>query len=339
MTIPSVLYVTEDGIRLGQWINNQRGFYHRGILSSERIALLEAIPGWVWNVFDSQFEKGCETLQQYVEREGDALVPASYVTEDGVKLGSWVSGQRDDYQKGILSPERIALLEVIPGWTWKPRDEQFEKGFVILQKYVQREGHAIASRKTYVVDGFKLGQWVSNQRAFYRRGILSSDRIERLESIPGWVWNVLDSQFERGFAALKQYAAEFGTARVPPSYVTEDGFRLGGWVNKQRSHYGKIIPERIALLEAIPAWTWGVRDSVFEVNCMALKQYVEREGDALVPASYVTEDGIHLGGWVNKQRTAYQKGERKISPERIARLEAISGWVWNTGRYRKKTAT
>ena len=69
------------------------------------------------------------------------------------------------------------------------------------------------------------------------------------------VWDPLAEDFARGLAELTAYHAEHGHARVPDSYRTLSGYRLGGWVSKQRAAYNasprNITPERIADLEAL----------------------------------------------------------------------------------------
>ena len=58
-----------------------------------------------------------------------------------------------------------------------------------------------------------------------------------------------------------------------------------------------------------------------------LEQYVAAEhGHARVPDAYRTPDGDQLGVWVSTQRQKYASGD--LSPERITRLEAVDGWVW-----------
>ena len=53
---------------------------------------------------------------------------------------------------------------------------------------------------------------------------------------------------------------------VPNDYVDKDGFKLGLWVANRRKDYkvGRITPERVEALEAIPGWTWSLKDDAWE---------------------------------------------------------------------------
>lgn len=58
---------------------------------------------------------------------------------------------------------------------------------------------------------------------------------------------------------------------------------------------------------------------------VSAQQYYESFGNLEVPAKYVTPDGIKLGMWIRKQRTAYKNED--ISADRIEKLESI-GMIW-----------
>ena len=65
----------------------------------------------------------------------------------------------------------------------------FETGVDHLRRYVAVHGTSNA-RQRDVIDGFKIGQWVANRRADHRRGQLSAERIDLLEStFPDWQWS------------------------------------------------------------------------------------------------------------------------------------------------------
>ena len=68
----------------------------------------------------------------------------------------------------------------------------------------------------------------------------------------------------------------------------EGDFRLGAWVTLQRfvRNEGKLSPERIERLEALPGWSWDQRSDRWEERLGHLTAFVEREGHARVPDEY-----------------------------------------------------
>ena len=113
-------------------------------------------------------------LQRYAAREGTALVPAAHI-EDAGPLGNWVSTQRQFRRTGRLSEGRGNRLEGLPGWSWAPIDEDWEKAFTALTRLLD-EGHRRFGQR-YEADGIKLGRWINHQRNFYAKGYLPADRI------------------------------------------------------------------------------------------------------------------------------------------------------------------
>lgn len=67
-----------------------------------------------------------------------------------------------------------------------------------------------------------------------------------------------DERFQRGVAALTEYARAHGSAEVPAGYTDADGFPLGAWVAEQRL---RRLEDRLELvhcsaLEQVPGWCW-----------------------------------------------------------------------------------
>jgi hypothetical protein len=112
-------------------------------------------------------------------------------------------------------------------------------------------------------DGAKLGQWVGRQRASQRTGVLSADRVARLEAL-GFVWGRdLEAAWTRNLGRLAAYKAMHGTCDVPQNHVVlPDGAKLGSWVDTQRAsrRTGKLSADRVARLDALD-FNWLVRKS------------------------------------------------------------------------------
>jgi superfamily II DNA or RNA helicase len=328
--VPSA-YV-EDGYRLGSWVSNQRGLYAQGRLDPEYTARLAAVSGWAWDAQEAKWHDGFANLLAFVEREGHARVPQGR-TENGFKLGTWVSGQRQSFSVGKLDPERQSLLSALPGWLWDPRSAAWDEGVNHLLKFVEREGHARVPHG-HLEHEYRLGSWVIKQRQFYRAGKLDARREALLVALPGWVWSVQEAAWEEGFAHLLTFLRREGHARVPWGHV-EDGFKLFKWVRGQRQSHARraVDPKRAARLSALPGWTWDPREVAWDEGFAHLRSFVEREGHARVPSSHV-EDAFPLGTWVGNQRAAFlgrreRLGRKRLDPERQKQLEALPGWAWN----------
>ena len=132
-------YVTESGVRLGDWVENQRAYYLKGELSDDKIRRLEAI-GMLWEGRnDRQWLKSYEAAARYFQQYGDLNVPYQYVSPEGIRLGYWVVRQRAAYKRRFsiekktnrkpLSYERKRLLDAI-GMNWHEveRSEQLHAG-------------------------------------------------------------------------------------------------------------------------------------------------------------------------------------------------------------------
>jgi superfamily II DNA or RNA helicase len=316
-----------DGLALGQWVSHQRVKYREARLSNEHVARLETVPGWSWSPLVESWEESFARLEQFVEKEGHAVVPRS-PTFDDFRLGAWVSTQRRNCKLGILDADRIERLKALPGWSWDAKNEGWERNFSYLERFVEQEGHARVP-SDYELAGFQVGGWVVGQRRAYLKGRLPSDRIERLKALPGWIWASNDSVWEDGFAHLQRFVKRMNHARVPQGSSFDD-YPLGGWVATQRRAYrrGQLLPNRIERLKAVPGWTWAPHDSAWEDGFAHLQRFVKRMNHAQVPRKHREEDGYPLGSWVHNRRYSYRTGA--LSADKIASLDTIPGWSWQS---------
>lgn len=128
-----------------------------------------------------------------------------------------------------------------------------------------------------------------------------------------------------GLAAATEYHAEHGNLRVPPTYVTPGGMKLGIWVINQRDRkrQGTLTDAQLAALDALNM-TWDAVDAARDEWLTRARAYRKQHGDLRVPVKYVSPDGAKLGTWICTQRD--RKGN--LTPEQIAELDAL-GMIWD----------
>jgi len=110
------------------------------------------------------------TLTYFVQLEGcSPNTPHNYKTPEGYMLNSWQRGQRQNYKKNKLTPDRIKRLEAI-GFTWDILEDQFEKGFQETLLYKERTGKPNAPSPYKTTEGYRLGAWQAAKRNMYKKG-------------------------------------------------------------------------------------------------------------------------------------------------------------------------
>ena len=232
-------------IKLGKWVQHQRRFKKQGELPAERIKRLNSL-GFNWDPFSAQWEEAFIELKNYWRKNGNCLVHIDYEVGD-IKLGNWVSVQREHRKRKKLNDERIMQLDELE-FSWDPRTAQWDEGFAALKNFSLREGHCDVTEK-FVEDGVKLGRWVIMQRR--RKDRLTPDRISRLNSI-GFIWDPIAERWNSDFLVLKKFASREGHCKVPKKH-SEDGVKIGAWTDRQRQEHnkGKLSQERKKLLDSL----------------------------------------------------------------------------------------
>ena len=353
----------EKGYKLGFWISKQRINYKNGTLSEDRIEKLEEIGMIFENVYKDTWNMMYKLAKKYYEHYDNLKIPKMFKTingyeidEKGYNLGVWIATQKTNYNKSILSEDKIEKLEEIGMIFKKVNDNTWNMMYKLAKKYYEHYGDLKISRsfKTingYEIDknGYNLGFWISNQRVKYKNDTLSEDRIKQLEKIDMIfgigkqdVWNIM-------YDLAKKYYEHHGNLKISHSFKTingyetdEKGYKLGFWISKQRINYknGTLSEDRIEKLEEIGMIFENVYKDTWNMMYKLAKKYYEHYDNLKIPKMFKTingyeidEEGYNLGAWINTQRFSYKKGT--LFEDRIEKLEEI-GMMWNI---RKDTDT
>lgn len=317
-------YVTENGVRLGIWYRSVKAQYRSGLLSEERIKLLEAI-GMKWtSVKVRTWMRFFDLAKEYYLENGDLNVSVTYKTEDGIALGVWISTQRYSYSQGKLSPEYISMLKSI-GMSWHRDKSRWETGFCYAVEFKNEFGHLNVAADYVAGDGFALGAWISNQRRKYKSAKLTELQITRLEEL-GLIWDPTEAMWAFSYERARAYYLEHGNLTVSSQYVTDDGFKLGAWISNQRTKYknSKLEDSRISMLEDI-GMCWSLNTEKWMIGFEHAKAYFKEFGNLHISQSYVSPDGYELGIWIYSQKKAL-KNER-LDADKL-RLLLIIGIDW-----------
>ena len=305
----------KSNLQLGVWCTKQRAMRTKGKLSDDKIARLLSI-GFDFDPFTAQWEAMYLALAAYKEEHGSCDVPRQY--KPNPQLARWCHKQRTSNNRGALSEERIERMETL-GFDFDPKTTAWEEKFQELVEFKAEHRHCDVPR------GYPpnphLATWCSNQRTLNKKGVLSEERIERMETL-GFDFDPKTTAWEEKFQELLAYRDEFGHCNVPQSYVANPP--LGMWCSTQRTHKNKgaLTEDRIARLAAI-GFQFDPHTAAWDEKFQELLAYRDEFGHCNVPQSYVANPP--LGKWCSAQRNSKKKG--KLNEDQIERLELI-GFKW-----------
>jgi hypothetical protein len=224
---------------LYSWQMTQRATYQQGKLSPDRTKLLNEIPSWIWDAGKDWQEGYQRTLRRH-EETGNCHDPRD----------RWQLIQKNLYNKGELSPDRVKLLNEIPSWSWNKTEAAWQKNY---QRTLRRHEETGDCYEPHDGD-FPFHNWQLTQRQRYKQGKLCPKRIKLLSEIPSWIWSALEAAWQEGYQKTLRRHEETGDC-----YESSSGdIKLWNWQRAQRDNYnsGTLSPDRIKLLNDIPSWRW-----------------------------------------------------------------------------------
>lgn len=348
-------FVTECGVKLGQWLCNQKTFMQTGRMDRDREAALRKM-GIHPTSNGAKFETGLSWFQDFVKKNGHCKVPSD---AEHHKLRVWLSSRRRDFIAGKLSNERKKLIEDC-GFVFEAnRVSRFDAGYPHLVAYFNTNGHSNVPRKFVTNDGFELGKFVCD----YLRNKTVQARCSKKETAKLSKVNFkinaredrINEAMENKYAKLKAIYDEFGTIKV-----------VGSDLNRFPRYKGNLAAVRAALREnriepdlrkrfamiglTQPVDLKAVRNRIATKNKTAksinstsfnefirlLKGYIKAGGSPNVPQNGPDSmfKGIKLGGRMNSWLKSWRDGD--LTRKQISVLEGLGVVMYRTAPKSKK---
>lgn len=252
--------IDENGVALGRWIAQMRTYRKSDIqnsyLTAQRIAALDEI-GMVWDVPDYLWERNFAAAVEYHRCHGDLNVPADYVSDNGIRLGAWISniraGQKNKNSRTRLTDAQIKRLDEL-GMNWEGRQSAaWDRAYAAACQYKKEHGDLNVPAAYMTADGIALGRWIR------RQSNATGEQKIKLDAL-GMIWEKEDPWMAK-FRLLKDYYDANGHTKMPADYVV-DGVWLRRWLTEQIARLNekptgrnkqvkKLTQQQIKLLESV----------------------------------------------------------------------------------------
>jgi superfamily II DNA or RNA helicase len=145
------------------------------------------------------------------------------------------------------------------------------------------------------------------------------------DSIKTYLVENATESWEFWFNLMNRYSNEFGDCLIPAK-GTYQGFKLGSWVNGQRTSRDNISPLRKNKLESIKGWTWTARPiwipfeearnyvrSLNLKNVKEWKKFAKSEqrpaGIPYIPERTFPDEWVSYADWLGSENTRRKNGK------------------------------
>lgn len=207
------------GQALAGWIRVQRRRRRNDLLSAEQIGLLDDIGmNWAPVLLPSErppkppksprklktWEDHFEQLKAFVEKEGWDGIPLGKAP---LSIRAFCVKQRMHAKRGILDPEKRALLEAIH-FRWDPMSgirPQWMKHYKSLLKY--REKHGTLEVPRYYKPNQALSEWIAQTRQRANKGLLKEEHLKLLREI-NFRFEPRPNRFKKGWRTAQKAKSE-----------------------------------------------------------------------------------------------------------------------------------
>jgi hypothetical protein len=265
--------------RLGRWVARQRTFFRQ------------------WQ--DFHMIQG--NSKERIADPGDSKATSAIISAKAAAADmTFVNTARPITSNPLATNQtRITLLNDI-GFAWNVNDMKWKQRFKELKEFQKQLKHC--NVPVHYKQNRPLGIWVNNQRLQYKGGVLSSERIKKLEDM-GFAWSsqLADQQWQERFEELQDFHGTYGHVNVPEKYDVNQA--LAYWVTSQRKQHKKMQQRQSSM-----------RDSMTQLQ----------DGDV----DEEEEDGVDDEDDLSSPVPNTTKRQPILSKNRIDALHGL-GFVWN----------
>jgi hypothetical protein len=246
-----------NGYQLGQWIANLRTSHTR--MPAHQAAALNGIAPW-WNApWSTLWQRTWHQARTHTRTHGP-LEPARGFPTTSYSLGEWLYLQCTRYP--ALHPEQQRLLTQIgidthTAATARPRRRNLKAGaeeaLAHARSYAVAHGGLTSVTSATVHEGFRLGQWLANQRNYQRTGHrpLPAGRAQALNDIDPWwcpPWNL---KWQRSYDRARDAADGLLLLQAENGFDHLNDSGAADWLWRQCARYDQLHPQQRQLLAGI----------------------------------------------------------------------------------------
>ena len=199
-----------------------------------------------------------------------------------------------------------------------------------LLKWTEAHGHSrvpqVTSREG---EKISLGVWVAQQRVNYSKGLLSKERIEKLEKVEGWTFNPLEDDWNLGVSATRDAISKFGAWYLIDMDYVHKGINIRRWLNSCKTpqrrrqmskEQNQIVKELLGDMENARDIKWNLG---YEAAKLWLASNIELPGDEVV----IPRTNTKLLNWFKVNLRIYRLLKKsKAQSERCKKLEQLPHW-------------
>jgi hypothetical protein len=160
-----------------------------------------------------------------------------------------------------------------------------------------------------------LRRWVNAQRQKYRREKISMERVQLLEKVEGFVWDVKEARWFEMFSRLSLFAEQHhGSCIVPQNYAADP--QLACWVANQRQRKHQLTAERIQVLDSL-GFVWDVQEIKWLANFQIYKTMFFGDGETSDDRNRSSNDNKNKNTLDDKTEENEERKARKEQQQMI----------------------